>query len=216
MGLLDVLSEARAATEDHGPRAGLLRLWLAGRRVSELDLFALSEPHAPPRALEASEDHTFRFADREDLIEIGREHEDQYLPVDLEYLERGDRCLLQLDGDTLAGFAWIAGSQLVHIADGFHLNLPDHVIYNYHAFTAPEYRGNAFQALRHCKLLELLEPEGKTALFGFVDRLNFASQKGVVKSGYRKVGRVTLRHRSGSVTQTMKVEEDFWCGERRI
>jgi hypothetical protein len=210
--LLDAMSRARRG---HGVSAAREVLWGWVRRVDELDLLVLDEPRVPPRALAASEGHEFRFATEQDLIDIAKIHPEEAGEQDLEFLAHGDRCLMQMDGDVLTGFAWIAGSPLVHLQDGYHFNLPDHMVYNYHAFTAPEYRGFAFQGLRHNKLLEALAPEGKTALFGFVNRLNFSSQKGVAKSGYRKVGRLTFRKMFGRVSQKLVVDDACVSRSRR-
>jgi len=166
--------------------------------------------------LEAGKNHTFRFATVEEVSELRSQSDIPLGDNDVVAAATGDRCLLQLDGDTLAGYAWIAGSPLVYIAEGVHFNLPNDTVYNYKAFTPPEYRGHGFQALRHLKLLEVLRGEGKHRLFGYVDRLNFSSLKGVHKSGYRRVGTLTIRRRGGAVRALMKVDENFWCDDRRI
>ena len=216
MKAVEALRRVRQVQRAHGVAAGAQALWTTVRRVDELYLIVLSVPRVSQRVLDEARSHSFRFASPEDLTRIGTSYGDEVGAVDFDFLRRGDRCLLQLEGDQLVGFTWIAGSQLVHIEHGFHLNLPDHLAYNYHGFTAPTYRGKAFQAVRHLRLLELLGSEGKTGLFGFVDRLNFASRRGQAKSGYRQVGKLTFRFHGPRVHQWLSLERDFWCGQRRI
>lgn len=210
------MMQAAEVRREHGLGAAAKVLRAAVRRQwRSVHLLALSEPRPLPTAVDAANDHLFKFASPDDLRDIQRELPDAIGERDFEYLARGDRCLLQLDGGTLAGFAWVAGARLVHIVDGFHLNLPDDAVYNYHSYTAPAYRGYGFQALRHLKLLQMLEHEGKRRLFGFVDELNFKSLNGVIKSGYKRVGKLEITHRQGKVSVTLQVTADFWCDIRR-
>ena len=61
----------------------------------------------------------------------------------------------------------------------------------------------------------MLENEGKSRLFGFVEELNFKSLNGVAKSGYERVGKLEIMHRRGKVSVTLQVTADFWCDIRR-
>ena len=88
-------------------------------------------------------------------------------------------------------------------------------LYNYKGYTAPAYRGDGYNALRHLHLLRLLKSEGVTRLFGFVDHLNTKSLHGVKKSGYVKVGELTISHKDGVVKANLSVGQDFWPGVPR-
>jgi GNAT superfamily N-acetyltransferase len=185
-------------------------------------LVVLSEPRPVPRAIEAASTHTFKFATAQELEALGRNPAYGIAPTDVERVSDGAaRCLLQLDGDTLAGYAWIWNSRLAYVeddrvaGDGVHINLPDDTIYNFKAYTNPDYRGYGFQALRHLQLLKLTEDEGVRRLFGYVDHFNPDSLKGVRKSGYVPVGELRIRHRKGRARLVMDVEESFWTATLR-
>jgi GNAT superfamily N-acetyltransferase len=185
-------------------------------------LVVLSEPRPIPKAIEAAADHTFKFATAQELEELGRTPAYGISPDDVERVASGvARCLLQLDGEKLAGYAWIWNSRLAYVeddrvaGDGVHINLPDDTIYNYKAYTNPDYRGYGFQALRHLQLLKLTADEGVRRLFGYVDHFNPDSLKGVRKSGYVPVGELRIRHRNGRARMVMDVEESFWTSTFR-
>jgi hypothetical protein len=203
-------------------RVGRDRVRYAG--TSRKILVVLSEPRPIPKAFEAARDHVFKFATAEELEELGRTPAYGISPADVARVSDGiARCLLQLDGDKLAGYAWIWNSRLAYIedvengvhVDGVHINLPDDTIYNFKAYTNPDYRGYGFQALRHLQLLKLTEDEGVRRLFGFVDQFNSDSLKGVRKSGYVPVGELRVRHRKGRATMVVDVDEAFWSSTLR-
>jgi hypothetical protein len=212
------------ALRKHGPREALRVARDAVRYAgqSRKILVVLSEPRPIPKAIEAAETHTFKFASAQELEELGRNPAFQISSVDVQRVADGiARCLLQLDGDKLAGYAWIWNSRLAYVeddrvaGDGVHINLPDDTIYNFKAYTNPDYRGFGFQALRHLQLLKLTEDEGVRRLFGYVDHFNTDSLKGVRKSGYVPVGEVRIRHRRGRARMVMDVEESFWTSTLR-
>ncbi|MCG7199484.1 hypothetical protein MD273_07085 [Marinobacter pelagius] len=181
--------------------------------TKRLILVALSRPRPIPKALEASEGHDFHFATPEELRSLMKQPSFEIAPVDIERVEKDvARCLVQMDGDKLTGYAWVWVSKVAYIDDGVYLNLPRDAIYNYKAYTDPEYRGLGFQGLRHLHLLRLLEGEGIKRLFGFVDHLNTKSLHGVRKSGYEKVGELKIRHKDGEVSSHLVMAKDFWPG----
>ncbi len=179
-------------------------------------LFALSTPRPNPDAVGAAATHDMRFATPDELCAIRSRPDTTLSDNDLLAARKGDRCLLQLDGSTLVGYAWIAGSSLVYIADGFYIRLPDDTIYNYKAWTNPQYRGFGFQALRHLRLLEATAAEGVRRLFGYVDAVNFNSLHGVAKSGYERVGDLRITRRGGRARVRLDVASDMWCDIRQV
>jgi GNAT superfamily N-acetyltransferase len=188
-------------------------------------LVVLSEPKPIPRAIEAASTHTFKFASAQELEELRRTPAYQISAEDVQRVADDiARCLLQLDGDKLAGYAWIWNSRIAYLedvdsngvhVDGVHINLPDDTIYNFKAYTNPDYRGYGFQAVRHRQLLKLTEDEGVRRLFGYVDHFNSNSIKGLTKSGYVPVGELRVRHKNGRATMVMDVEESFWTSTLR-
>lgn len=215
------------AYKNHGAREMLrvarTRVLYAGQ--SRKVLVVLSEPRPLPRALESAKSHTFVFASPEDLEKLARNPAYNIMPIDIERVANNiARCLLQLDGDKLAGYAWIWNSRLAYLedfengvpVDGVHINLPDDTIYNYKAYTNPDYRGYGYQALRHLELLRQTESEGVKRLFGYVDHLNSNSLKGVRKSGYEPVGELRVSHKKGRAKMVVDVREDFWSSTMRV
>lgn len=210
------LAKMRSILRRHGLAGGIVFLlrvivWRGySPKSCRMFLFALSTPRpAVPNG------HTFRFASIED---IRKYHADPAWPIrerDVQAFEKGDRCLLEFDGDTLVGFAWIAASRLVEIMWGFHFNMPDDTVYNYHSFTAPAYRGKGLQSLRHLQLLEHIKETGQHRLFGYVDHTNLDSLKGVRKSGYRRIGVLRCLRTQGRVKFSLKVSSDLWSNGQR-
>ncbi len=178
-------------------------------------LFELSASSSSALPYVSDNGHTFRFASSDDIRTY---HADPSWPIrdrDVLAFEKGDRCLLQFDGDVLVGFAWVAASPLVEIMWGFHFNMPDDTAYNYHSYTSPVYRGKGYQALRHLKLLEHIKKTGQHRLFGYVDQANLDSLRGVKKSGYKKVGVLRCVRKREGVKFTLKVSNDMWSHEKR-
>jgi RimJ/RimL family protein N-acetyltransferase len=218
MALKQSYSFLKDTLNDHGLAEMLRAAWEGFRYSGETRklLFALYEPRSMPDALEASRTHVFRFATKEDLTALAGTPQYEIAPIDIERVSKGiARCLLQLDGDNLVGYAWIWTNRLAYIDDGFHLNLPDDTIYNYKGYTNPAYRGYGYQALRHLNLLKLTRAEGVRRLFGFVDHFNTKSLRGVRKSGYVQVGQLRIRHKKGKVRLVVEVEEHFWSSASR-
>lgn len=217
MSIRKALQNLQQIGRRHGLRAALRVIHAAARKdFYRIHLFELKDPKPLPSALEAAREHVFRFAAVEEIEALLRSGQTTLMAADVPAARRGDRCLLQLAGETLVGYSWIAGSPLVHLAKGLHFNLPDDAVFDYRGYTAPEYRGAGFQALRHLKLLEHIRCEGKTRLFGHVEHLNFSSLKGVRKSGYAEVGDITIVKRGGRVRVSIRVREDMWCNARRL
>lgn len=177
-------------------------------------LFELSAPRPGPQRISET-GHTFRFATMEDIRKYHADPAWNIRDRDVQAFERGDRCLLQFDGDTLVGFSWIAASPLVEIMGGFHFNMPDDTVYNYYGFTAPAYRGKGYQAVRHLKLLEHIRETGQRRLFGYVAQTNLDSLRGVRKSGYKKMGVLRRVRKRGRVKFVLKVSEDLWSDKKR-
>ena len=220
MKLTEPFEFVTGLTRQLGPRETAKYLWARGvkRGRTRVILIALSDPAPIPKAVEASKGHDFRFATFDEIVELQKDPAMDINETNVDQLKRGmTRCLLQMDGDKLAGYTWVWTSKLSLITDGFYLNLPDDTVYNYKGYTPSEYRGFGFQAIRHHKVLELLADEGVSRLFGYVDHLNHKSRRGQARSGYVDVGELIIDHkRNGRVSVKLKVDEDFWPGVARV
>lgn len=189
---------------------------LYGRKKSgRIFLYFLETPNPSPASIEAVKNHTFRFATPDDIKSLLSNPKWDIQEKHVKALMRGDQCLLQLDGENLVGYTWIITSPLIEIAWGFHFNMPDDTVYNYKGFTAPEYRGNNFQPIRHLRILDHIRDQGKSRLFGYVDHLNMNSQKGVTKSGYKRVGVLRYKKKGANIQFSLSVDNDAWSWRRR-
>lgn len=178
-------------------------------------LFQLTTPQPTPDSIRAAEGHTFRFATTEDILTYSADPVWDIRNNDVLAFEKGDRCLLQLDGDALVGYAWLAASALVELTWGFHFNMAEDTVYNYKGFTAPAYRGKGFQPLRHLKLLEYVKSTGQHRLFSYVDQMNLSSLKGLKKSGYEKIGVLRCAKKNNQVKFILQAPKDIWSKKRR-
>ena len=221
MNTQNKLSKARLLLSRHGLRGFivyLFRLIFPGGcddNSCRIFLFELTMPRPTPESIRAAQGHTFRFATIEDIRTYRADPAWDIGDRDMLAFERGDRCLLQFDGDTLVGYAWLAASSLVELTWGFHFNMSDDTVYNYKGFTAPAYRGKGFQPLRHLKLLEYVRGTGQHRLFAYVDQMNLSSLKGLKKSGYKKAGVLRCVKNQGKLQFSLRVSNDLWSKERR-
>ena len=222
MGALDKLQKARSTFSQLGVRgvgvhaARRLMTTVPGGESFRLFLIVLTTPRPTPAAEAASKHHTFKFATRDELREYAKLPEAKLYERDLASFDAGNRCLLQLDGEKFVGYSWVAGSRLVELMWGLHFNMPDDMVYNYNGLTVPSYLGTSFQALRHLKILELSRPQGVRRLFGYVDHLNYASLRGVEKSGYERVGTLRGVKRDGQISFSLRVKDDAWSELVRV
>jgi len=221
--MIEKIKKANAILKYHG--AGTLLVFLFRKMIQDsfgegrykrIFLFELSEPRPAVKSLEFAKDHVFRFASAEDIERLHNEAKWDISEDDIKAFSNGDQCLLQVDGEQMVGYAWLASTQLVEVAWGFHVNMADDTLYNYKGFTAEEYRGKGFQPLRHLKLLEHARASGKKKLFGYVDHLNLKSLRGVSKSGYRRVGVLRCINRGGKIRFKMKIDQHSWGMKRRV
>jgi hypothetical protein len=178
---------------------------------SRLFLIALSEPKPTDDAAQKAAKHSFKWAEREDLSRMLSDPEAKINQRDLVSFDRGNRCLLQHDGDKLVGYTWVSLDPLIEILWGVHFNMPDDMVYNYNGFTTPAYRGTAYQALRHLKLLDLMRSEGKKRLFGYVDHMNYKSLRGTQKSGYKTVGTISGFECNKKFTFKINIDHNAWA-----
>lgn len=186
-----------------------------GANVFRMFIVVLREPRPSPEAQLAAKNHDFHFATLEELQRLLADPESHIAERDIVSFQRGNRCLLQYDGEALVGYTWISDSSLIDVNWGLHINLPDDMLYNYNGFTTKAYRGTAFQALRHLKVLELTHAQGKRRLIGYVDHLNYASLRGVAKSGYEQVGVIWGVERNGKIRFSVQLNADSWSTATR-
>jgi hypothetical protein len=176
----------------------------------------MSEPRPAPEAEKTAIDRTFRWATRDDLLTLVETPSSEIKKRDLQSFDDGNCCLLQLDKEALVGYTWVSFNPLVEILWGVHFNMPNDMVHNYNGFTVPAYRGQAYQAIRHQKLLSLIQREGKGRLFAFVDHMNYRSLSGTRKSGYKIVGTIKGFQSPKRLKFSVRVNQDSWAKAVRM
>lgn len=110
----------------------------------------------------------------------------------IDFFDQGDLCLLSYVDNQLAGYTWAHTRGCPEIIPGLRLRVPREYLYNFAAFTLPEYRGCGLQSFRHHELLGCPQWREKKGLLGFVIHTNYKSKRGQHKSGYERVGSIWL------------------------
>ena len=132
--------------------------------------------------------HSFRFANRKDLVEMKETEKFEIHDFDIEAHEKGEKCLLHFVNEELAGYTWAHPFLAPTIISGISLKIPNDTIYNYKGFTHPRFRGKGLQSSRYFSLFENFENEAKQRLLGYVEFTNWSSQRGQKKGGYLGIG----------------------------
>src|SRR5262245_12597472 len=96
----------------------------------------------------------------------------------LAYFEQGDTCLLSYVGDEMAGYTWTCGTGRASLVTGLTVSVPDEYLYNFGAFTHPDFRGYGLQSFRHHALLNDPRWKDRKGLLGFVVHTNVRSKRG--------------------------------------
>lgn len=115
----------------------------------------------------------------------------------IEGFRQGDSCLLSFvrdkaGGEKLAGYTWVHSAGRPLIVKGLRLSIPSDYIYNFAGYTAPAFRGFGLQPYRHHELLNRPEWRDRKGMIGYVECMNWSSQKGQAKSGYQRLGSLTM------------------------
>jgi hypothetical protein len=135
---------------------------------------------------------TTKIGTWEDLKEMEREGYWEIERKKLEFFNQGDTCLLSYVDNKLAGYTWAHANGCPELVPGLILSVPREYLYNFAAFTLPEYRGCNLQSFRHHELLNHHQWKDRKGMLGFVLHTNYSSKKGQDKSGYTRVGSIWL------------------------
>jgi GNAT superfamily N-acetyltransferase len=151
--------------------------------------------------------HRATRAEVEDLVAQAYEE-----PEAMSCFELGDPCLVQTVDGRFAGLVWLSTRPVVELLPGVRLRVPEDAVYSYKTWTHPDFRGHSLQSLRHRAILDFVREQGRNRLFAFVKSTNFASLKGVRKSGCRPIGRVRVTTRPDGVSFTVSITDPAWSG----
>ena len=133
-----------------------------------------------------------KVATLEDLREMEQQGCWEIQQRKVAFFYQGDVCLLSYVDNQLAGYTWAHENGCPELIPGLRLSMPHEYLYNFAAFTHPDYRGCGLQSFRHHELLNHSRWQDKKGLLGFVIHTNYSSRKGQGKSGYTKIGNVWL------------------------
>ena len=153
--------------------------------------------------------HRATRAEVEELVAQAYEEPDA-----VSYFELGDPCLVQTVDGRFAGLVWLSMRPVVELFPGVRLRVPEDAVYSYKTWTHPDFRGHSLQSLRHRAILDFARAHGRDRLFAFVSSTNFASLKGVRKSGCRPIGTVRVTTRPDGVSFTVTITDSAWSGVR--
>ncbi len=161
-------------------------------RCDCLHIIVLDREHLPPPAADLGRRWSVRDATLEDLMEMQRQGGWEINRDKLACFHAGDTCLLSLVDGQRAGYTWAHTRGCPELLPHLRLRVPREYVYNFAAFTLPQYRGCGLQSFRHHALLNDPRWADKKGLLGFVLHTNYSSQRGQGKSGYRRIGDLWL------------------------
>ena len=133
-----------------------------------------------------------KIATLEDLKEMEKQGCWHIHQRKIEFFNQGDTCLLSYVDNKLAGYTWAHTNGCPEFVAGLRLSVPHEYLYNFAAFTLPDYRGYGLQSFRHHELLNHHRWRNRKGLLGFVIHTNRSSKRGQDKSGYKRIGNIYI------------------------
>ena len=160
--------------------------------IRRFDVIHLTRDHLLPLDPGKYTKHASRLATEDDLLGMKEAGNWQIGDELIRGFRNGDACLLSTVDGKIAGYTWIHTLGRPLLIPGLRISIPSQYAYNFAGFTPPEYRGFGLQPFRHHEVLNRPEWRDKVGMIGYVDVTNFSSKKGQSKSGYQRLGRLTL------------------------
>lgn len=111
-----------------------------------------------------------------------------------EAADKGDRCYVLLDGDSLMTYGWYSTrpTRLTEVPGHAVLHFDPSYAYMYNGFTRPEYRGRRLHAIGMSAALMECARTGLQGLVSYVVSSNFASLKSCERMGYATFGHLVM------------------------
>lgn len=142
--------------------------------------------------LKVEENLSFKIATKEDLTKLMSKKEYDINEEKIELHNKGAICLLICSDGEVAGYTHADVSGKPALKPYLKLEIPDNMLYNFAGLTAPKYRGRGHHGIRHYELMQLPQCLNKKYMMGYVEFHNFAALRGDKKSGYKKIGFITI------------------------
>ena len=160
--------------------------------IRRFDVIHLTRDHLLPLDPAKYTKHASRLATEADLLRMQQEGAWQIGDELIQRFRNGDACLLSIVDGNLAGYTWVHTLGRPLLIPGLRIRIPSQYAYNFAGYTHPAYRGYGLQPFRHHEVLNRPEWRDKVGMIGYVDVTNFSSKRGQSKSGYQRLGRLTL------------------------
>lgn len=160
--------------------------------LRRLDIIQLTRDRLEPLELTKRARLTSRVATERELLSMRAEAKWKIDDELVEDFRAGDRCIVSYVDDKPAGYTWVHTRGRPRVFPGLRITIPPAYLYNFAGFTLPEFRGYGLQAYRHHAVLNQPEWRERKGMIGFVQAINWSSQRGQSKSGYRTMGSIAL------------------------
>ncbi|OGW40847.1 MAG: hypothetical protein A2Y97_13860 [Nitrospirae bacterium RBG_13_39_12] len=99
--------------------------------------------------------------------------------------EKGDFCLIALDGDQIVSMAWCAVKKNYVQPIEKTISIQNGTGCYYHGLTAPDYRGRGLFGAGICRLANILRERGSSEMFLYISSDNQSSMKGAMKTIFK-------------------------------
>ena len=109
----------------------------------------------------------------------------------LSRFRQGDRCLLALEGDEVAGFIWFSVRPLYQEEmTGYRLPVPDNVVYSYDEYVSPAHRQKGILGQMFAFLWNWMSLNGKDTIMILIFHDNEVSWQAHLKKGFAPRDRI--------------------------
>jgi GNAT superfamily N-acetyltransferase len=109
-------------------------------------------------------------------------------------LARGDLCVGALDGETLAGYCWLAFSPVHHL-EGIWVRFGPESVWTYKSLVRPSHRGRGIAAALYRFADDLCRQRGRSTSILCVEDHNAPSAAAALRAGYAPSGRAAWLRR---------------------
>lgn len=182
------------ARSGYGPALMHMFYYSANKLLNlrRLEIIYLTREHLIPLDPSKYSKHSSSLATKEDLVRMRSEGTWDISDELIEGFKNGDSCVLSSVNGKLAGYTWVHVGGHPLLTSGLRISIPPEYIYNFAGFTLPEFRGFGLQPYRHNIIMSHPAWKDKKGMIGFVECTNWNSKKGQSKSGYQRLGYLTL------------------------
>lgn len=196
VNLINVFKNLKSDTIQIGPKKALTGLgYRAANKIVNIQRFeiiVLRRENLVPLDHAMYSNISSRLATKDDLEQMISEGKWKITNELRESFRNGDSCLLSYVDGNMAGYTWVHTAGHPRLIPGLRISVPKNYVYNFAGFTLQEFRGKGLQPYRHHEILNSSEWNEKLGMIGYVDSTNWSSKNGQAKSGYQRIGDLTI------------------------